>query len=93
MHSIENKINEIKDCDELQILNIGILGLRSDLDNYKQEALIPDFEINRLGDMLDQLTATWNGKWAVLDCEQSIIEDELDTSGEEDSDYRDYDIL
>ena len=91
--SIENKINAITDCDELQMMNIGILGLRSDLDNYKQEAVISDFEISRLGDMLDQLTAAWNGKWAALDCEQVVVEDELDTSGEEDGEYRDYNIL
>ena len=91
--SIDNQINAITDCDELQMMNFGILGLRTDLDNFKQEGSISDFEISRLGDMLDQLTAKWNGKWSALDCEQGIIEDELDTSGEEDSDYRDYDIL
>ena len=91
--SIDNQINAITDCDELQMMNFGILGLRTDLDNFKHEGAISDFEISRLGDMLDQLTAKWNGKWAALDCEQSIIEDELDTSGEEDSDYRDYNIL
>jgi hypothetical protein len=32
--------------------------------------------------LLDRLEATWNGKWASLDCEQITIEDELDTSGE-----------
>ena len=91
--SIENKINEITDCDELQMMNFGILGLRSDLDNYKQEAAISDFEINKLGDMLDQLTAAWNGRWAAMDCDQGITGDELDTSGEEDVEYRDYNIL
>ena len=72
------------------LVPIEVIG---DLDNFKQEVSISDFELSRLGDMLDQLTAKWNGKWAALDCEQSIIEDELDTSGEEDSDYRDYNIL
>ena len=91
--SIENKINAITDCDELQMMNFGILGLRSDLDNYKQEAVISDFEINRFGDMLDQRPAAWNGKWAALDCDQGITGDELDTSGEEDGEYRDYNIL
>lgn len=91
--SIENKINEITDCDELQMMNFGVLGLRSDLDNYKQEAAISDFEINKLGDMLDQLTAAWNGRWAAMDCDQGITGDELDTSGEEDVEYRDYNIL
>ena len=81
--SIENQINTISDCDELQMLNFGILGLRSDLDNLIQSAEIPDAEISQLDEMLTGLEATWNGKWASLDCEQNMLEDELDTSGEE----------
>ena len=34
--SIENQIDDITDCDELQMMNIAILGLRSDMDNYRQ---------------------------------------------------------
>ena len=81
--SIENQINEITDCDDLQMLNFSILGLRSDWDNLVQANEIPDSEINLLDEILTNLEATWNGKWAALDCDQIIAADEMDTSGEE----------
>ena len=83
LRSIETKINEITDCDDLQLMNFGILGLRSDMDNYRLESEMTEAEIEQLDGMIDQLEATWNGKWASLDCEQNMMEDELDTSGEE----------
>ena len=83
LRSIETKINEITDCDDLQLMNFGILGLRSDMDNYRMESEMTEAEIEQLDGMIDQLEATWNGKWASLDCEQNMMEDELDTSGEE----------
>ncbi len=87
--SIENQINDITDCDELQMLNIAILGLRSDMDNYRQdpESEMTDTEIGQLDDMIDKLEATWNGKWASLNCEEGISDDVLDTSGEEVGDF------
>lgn len=87
--SIENQINDITDCDELQMLNFAILGLRSDMDNYRQdsESEMTDTEIGQLDDMIDKLEATWNGKWASLNCEESISDDVLDTSGEEVGDF------
>jgi len=91
--SIENQINTISDCDELQMLNFAILGLRSDLDNLIQSAEIPDAEITQLDESLTGLEVTWNGKWATLECEQTLIEDPMDTSGEEEGEYQDYDIL
>lgn len=91
--SVENQINAISDCDELQMLNFGILGLRSDLDNLIQSAEIPDTEISQLDELLTGLEANWNGKWSTLECDQTLIEDEMDTSGEEDGEYQDYDIL
>ena len=90
VQSIEKQISEITDCDDLQMLNFGILGLRSDLDNLILSSEIPDTEISQLDEMLTNLEATWNGRWAVLDCEQALGVDEFDTSGEED--YEDYDI-
>ena len=86
--SIENQINTISDCDELQMLNFGILGLRSDLDNLIQSAEIPDAEISQLDEMLTGLEATWNGKWSTLECDQTLNEDQMDTSGEEDVEYQ-----
>lgn len=85
--SIENQINAIADCDELQMMNFAILGLRSDMDNYRQESEMSDTEISQLDDMIDKLEATWNGKWASLNCEESISNDVLDTSGEEVGDF------
>lgn len=90
--SIETKINEITDCDELQMMNFAILGLRSDMDNYRQESVMTDVEIGKLDDMIDKLEATWNGKWISLGCEGSLIEGEFDTSGEEAGDF-DYNVL
>ena len=83
LKSIESQINEISDCDELQMMNFSILGLRSDMDNYRQDSEMSDEEIGQLDGMIDQLEASWNGKWASLECEQQLIDDELDTSGEE----------
>ncbi len=85
--SIENEINATTDCDDLQMLNFGILGLRSDLDNLMQSAAIPDGEISQLDEMLTRLEATWNGKWSTLECDKNLIDEEMDTSGEEDGDY------
>ena len=85
--SIEAKICEMTDCDELQMLNFAILGLRSDMDNYRQNSAMSEQEIELLDGKLDELMATWNGKWAALDCEQDMTDDELDTSGEEIGDY------
>ena len=87
--SIENQINTISDCDELQMLNFGILGLRSDLDNLIQSAEIPDTEISQLDEMLTGLEATWNGKWSTLECDQTLNDGQMDTSGEEDGAYQD----
>ena len=85
--SIETKICEMTDCDELQMLNFAILGLRSDMDNYRQNPAMSEQELELLDGKLDELMATWNGKWAALDCEQEMTDDELDTSGEEIGDY------
>lgn len=85
--SIETKICEMTDCDELQMLNFAILGLRSDMDNYRQNSAMSEQEIELLDGKLDELMAAWNGKWAALDCEQDMTDDELDTSGEEIGDY------
>ena len=91
--TIESQIITSEDCDDLQMSNFSILGLRSDLDNLIQAATIPDEEINKLDEMLTGLEATWSGKWASLGCDQIINDDEMDTSGEEDGEYQDYNVL
>lgn len=87
--SIEAQIDTTADCDDMQMLNFGILGLRSDLDNLIQSSAIPDDEINQLEEIVTGLEAAWNGKWSNLECDQMISDDELDTSGEEDGGYHD----
>lgn len=84
---VERQIDTLTDCDNLQMLNFSILGLRSDLDNMIQSAEIPDAETKQLDVMLTKLENAWKGKWATLQCDQSISEGEMDTSGEEDQDY------
>ena len=84
--SIEEKIGETTNCDDLQMLHFGILGLRSDVDNLKLIDEVKESEIEKMKEILDQLEANW----AVLDCEQNMGSDLLDTSGEEGG-YEDYD--
>lgn len=91
--TVESQINASEDCDDLQMSNFSILGLRSDLDNLIQAAEIPDEEINKLDELLTGLEATWGGKWASLGCDQIINDQEMDTSGEEDGEYQDYNVL
>lgn len=90
--SLEEKISGIDDCDELQMLNFSIMGLRSDLENLEQAGEIPESELSQMIEMVEGLEATWNGKWAVLDCEEKLGNQDLDTSGEEGG-YEDYDTL
>ena len=85
--NVENKINTAEDCDDIQMSNFGIMGLRSDLENLIQGAVIPDEEIAKLDEMLTQLEATWNGKNVALECDQMVNDDEMDTSGEEVGEY------
>ncbi|MBR7022934.1 MAG: hypothetical protein IKI09_05620 [Bacteroidales bacterium] len=87
--SIENQMNELTNCDDLQMLNFSILGLRSDLDNLIQTAAIPDAEITKIDEMLTNLEAAWSGKWAALECDQVVDDGEMDTSGEEEGAYPD----
>ena len=86
---VENRIDTAEDCDDIQMSNFGIMGLRSDLENLIQNAVIPDEEIAKLDEMLTQLEATWNGKKAAFECDQMVSDDEMDTSGEEDGEYPD----
>ena len=89
VQDIEKQMSETNDCDELQMLHIAVLGLRSDVDNLKIEQVIPETETDQLESMIDELEATCNGKRASLDCDQVVSDDALDTSG----DFEDYDIL
>ena len=90
--AIETKINEVTECDELKVMYIAILGIQSDMENYRGESEMTDAEIEKLDDKIDQLEAVWNGKCAALGCDGNLIENDFDTSGEEDGDF-DYNIL
>ena len=81
---IEMKINETKDCDDLQMLHFGILGLRSDFDNLKLIEEVKESEVEQLREILNNLDASWKNKWTALGCDQQNDDGELDTSGEED---------
>lgn len=81
---IEIKISQTKDCDDLQMLHFGILGLRSDFDNLNLIEEIKESEIEQLKEILDNLDASWKNKWTIVGCDQQNDDDELDTSGEED---------
>ena len=82
--SIEEKIGETTNCDDLQMLHFGILGLRSDYDNLKLIDEVKESEIEKMKEILDQLESTWEKRWNSLGCEQLNSDDDLDTSGEED---------
>ena len=82
--AIEEKIGETTNCDDLQMLHFGILGLRSDYDNLKLIDEVKESEIEKMKEILDQLESTWEKRWNSLGCEQPASDDDLDTSGEED---------
>lgn len=89
LKSIDVKINEIADCDDLQMMHLAIYGLRSDMENYHLESEMTESEIEQLDGMIDQLEATWNGKKTSLGCDEMVTDDELDTSGEDDGSFDD----
>ena len=83
--TIETRIGEATNCDELQMQNFAILGLRSDMDNLRRDDGIRASEIAQLEQKLEHLDTAWNAKWASMNCNQlNVNVDELDTSGEED---------
>lgn len=87
--AIENTIMKISDCGDFALQDLAIMGLDTDLENYAREGKISDAELEQLNVMIDELKATRNGRWATLDCDRAIGEEELDTSGEEAGDYPD----
>lgn len=88
---LEAKIQETSDCDDLQLLTISILGLRTDLEKIQQTESLAEDEVLRLNDALDQLDASLTGKYVALDCNQNVNEGEIETFGEDE--YEDYNIL
>ena len=88
LDDVEKLILETNDCDELQMLNFSILGLHSDLENLQQDENVSELEVSELIDRVDGIEASWSGKMAAFGCNQFELEDDqLDTSGEDDSSY------
>ena len=81
---IEAKIGETTNCDDLQMLHFGILGLRSDFDNLQLIEEVKESEIEKMKEILEKLESTWEKRWGSLGCEQPDSDEDLDTSGEED---------
>ena len=88
LDDVERLIQETNDCDELQMLNFSILGLQSDLENLQQDETVSEAELSELNDRVGGAEASWRGKMGALGCNQFELDDEeLDTSGEDDSSY------
>ena len=89
MNYIETQINELDNCDDLQMLSFSILGLRSDLENARQDLAVSETEAAELEKMTDHLDAVWQSKVDTLDCTSNVEDDEELVTSDED----DYDIL
>ena len=91
--TIEQKIQETNDCEELRLFSFSILGLKSDVENLRTDGTIKEGEIDELYGVVDCIEAMWNGKLTILNCQEPTEDDsEIDTSGESD-DFADYNIL
>ena len=90
--SLEAKIQETEDCDDLQLLTFSILGLRTDLEKLQQNGDATEGQALTLTEAINQLDASLTGKYAALDCNQAAgNESEIDVFGEDE--YEDYNIL
>lgn len=90
--SLEAKIQETEDCDDLQLLTFSILGLRTDLEKLQQNGDATEGQALTLTEAINQLDASLTGKYAALDCNQAAgDESEIDVFGEDE--YEDYNIL
>ena len=86
MADLERLINETNDCDDLQMLNFSILGLRTDLANLIEGGQLKESEAEQLSDLIDRTDRLWENKTDAKGCQQADLDDaELDTSGEEDA--------
>ena len=80
---IEAQIQKTNECDDLQLLTFSILGLRTDLEKIQQQENLAEEQTLSLTETIDQLDASLTGKYASLDCSQTINdESEIDTFGE-----------
>ena len=92
IQSVEQQISETNDCDELQLVYFGILGLRSDLSIPEEEGGLAETEFEEISNMINDLEVMHKTKTMQLDCfNTDSINDMLDTMEEEL--YDDYNVL
>jgi hypothetical protein len=92
INSLEAKIQETEDCDDLQLLTFSILGLRTDLEKLLQDETVTEGVALTLTESINQLDASLTGKFAALDCSQAAgDESEIDVFG--DDEYEDFNTL
>lgn len=92
IQTIEQQISETNDCDELQLLYFGILGLRSDLIAPEEEGGLAEAEFEEISNKINDLEVMHKTKTLQLDCfNTDSINDMLDTMEEEL--YEDYNVL
>ena len=89
IQSLEQQLATTNDCDELQMLYLAILGLRSDLSMPEDEGGLSELEFETVSNKISALEVTLNTKMQQLDCYNNDFNDEvIDTSEEEyPSDY------
>lgn len=92
IQTVETQISETSDCDELQLVYFGILGLRSDLTAPEEEGGLAEAEFEEISNRINDLEVMYKTKTMQLDCfNTDSINDVLDTMEEEM--YEDYNVL
>lgn len=92
IQTVEQQISETNDCDELQLVYFGILGLRSDLTLPEEEGGLAETEFEEISNKINDLEVMLKTKTQQLDCfNTDSINDVLDTM--ESEEYEDYNVL
>ena len=85
--SLENQIRVTDSCDDLQMLNFGILGLKTDFEKLQREGGLSESETYELAGRLLDLDRIWSEKLASIDCNQMDDVDGLNTSDDDSNLY------
>ncbi len=92
IQAVEQQISETNDCDELQLVYFGILGLRSDLSLPADEGGLAETEFEEISNKINDLEVMLKTKTQQLDCfNTDSINDVLDTM--ESEEFEDYNVL
>lgn len=83
IQSFQQQLADTDDCDELQMLYFGILGLRTDLSMPEEEGGLTDSEFEVISNEISELEVMLNTKTQQLECYKEANSDDLDTSEEE----------